>query len=215
MNDIEKRLEQLRELGFAKKNGVYVCEKPIIDGQMRLIIEVFEDAKIKTKIIDCDTDDEYTLHLSESAQGPFVGRVREEYREHLSRAQAVLLQGYRFGNEQSNEIIDYVAKKYGDKPEFPWDDENAIVRRKETGKWYVLIMKLQGTKIGLANEEKIEVMNLHSTPEQIEKMVDGVRFFKGYHMNKRYWFTLVLDKRVSSEEIFSLIDTSYELAKKK
>ncbi len=215
MNDLEKRLEKLKELGFLDKNGAYVCEKPIIDGDMTLFIEVSKDGEIKTKIVDCDTGEEYTLHMSDSACGSFVGRVRDEYKNHLSKVEGVLLKGYRFGSGQSGEIVDYVSKKYGDELEFLWDDDNAIARRKDTGKWYLALLVVQGTKIGLSSEDKIEIIDLHASTEDIEKMVDGVRYFKGYHMNKKHWFTLVLDERVPSEEIFDLIDKSYSLAKKK
>lgn len=215
MSDLEKRLEGLRELGFLDKNGAYVCEKPIIDGEMTLFIEVSKDGEIRTKIVDCDIGEEYTLHLSDSASGSFVGRVRDEYKRHLSSVEAVLLTGYRYGTGQSGEIVDYVSKKYGDELEFLWDDDNAIVRRKDTGKWYLALLVVQGTKIGLASEDKVEIIDLHAKTEDIETMVDGVRYFKGYHMNKKHWVTLVLDGRVPSEEIFDLIDKSYDLAKKK
>ena len=49
--------------------------------------------------------------------------------------------------------------------------------------------------------------------EEIEKLIDNKRYFPAYHMNKKYWCTICLDGTVELEEIYKLIDISYELAK--
>ena len=36
-------------------------------------------------------------------------------------------------------------------------------------------------------------------------------FFRAYHMNKEKWISIVLDGTVPNEEIFALIDLSFEL----
>ncbi|MBQ8295198.1 MAG: MmcQ/YjbR family DNA-binding protein, partial [Clostridia bacterium] len=47
-----------------------------------------------------------------------------------------------------------------------------------------------------------------------EATVDNQRFFMGYHMNKKHWYTLLLDGSIPTEEICRRIDESYLLAKK-
>ena len=49
----------------------------------------------------------------------------------------------------------------------------------------------------------------------INDLVDGEKFFKGYHMNKKHWLTIRLDGSVSATEICNLVDISYELSLKK
>ena len=44
-------------------------------------------------------------------------------------------------------------------------------------------------------------------------MIDKKRYFPGWHMNKKHWYTIILDGSVSTEEICSRIDESYRLAK--
>ncbi|MDR3176713.1 MAG: MmcQ/YjbR family DNA-binding protein [Desulfovibrio sp.] len=51
-------------------------------------------------------------------------------------------------------------------------------------------------------------------PEEIDTLIDGKRYFPGYHMNKKHWFTICLDGSVSTEEIFCRIDESFALARK-
>jgi len=38
-------------------------------------------------------------------------------------------------------------------------------------------------------------------------------FLPAYHMNKTHWLTILLDQGVESEEIFKLLDWSYDLTK--
>ena len=212
----DSTVKELESLGFFKgEDGVYESRSELGDTEMALCIRVNADGEISTSVKDC-FGEEYTLHLSESAVGSFVGKVRVEYEKRISLVRAALLQGYRFGSRQSKEIVDYVYKKYGDELEFLWDDspDSAISRRKETGKWYLIIMSVKASKIGLAGEDKIEVMNLHAEPSEVERLLDGVHFFPAYHMNKKHWLTIPLDERVKSEKIFEMIDNSYRLAKK-
>lgn len=42
--------------------------------------------------------------------------------------------------------------------------------------------------------------------------VDYKKYFPGWHMNKRNWYTIILDGSVSIEEIYCRIDKSYQLA---
>lgn len=50
---------------------------------------------------------------------------------------------------------------------------------------------------------------------QLEETIDNKRYFSGYHMNKKNWYTICLDGSIDNDEIFKRIDISYELAKKK
>lgn len=51
--------------------------------------------------------------------------------------------------------------------------------------------------------------------EKIGKIVDNERYFAGYHMNKKHWITIKLDGSVNINEIYELIDNSYNLSKNK
>ena len=60
----------------------------------------------------------------------------------------------------------------------------------------------------------IEILDLRIKTEDIESTVDNQRFFMGYHMNKKHWYTLLLDGSIPTDEICRRIDESYLLAKK-
>ncbi|MCR0350613.1 MmcQ/YjbR family DNA-binding protein [[Clostridium] innocuum] len=41
--------------------------------------------------------------------------------------------------------------------------------------------------------------------------MDHVCYFPAYHMNKTYWFSVLLDQKLSWEQLQRLIDESYQL----
>lgn len=91
---------------------------------------------------------------------------------------------------------------------------NAIWRRGDTNKWYGILMVLSKRKLGLDSDDRVEVIDLHMEPEEIERVTDGRTYFPGYHMNKRHWCSICLDGSVPIEDIFQRIDESYRLAVK-
>ena len=99
--------------------------------------------------------------------------------------------------------------------EFLWkkSPKNAILRKKSSNKWYAAILTISKRKIGLDSDKIIEVINLHNSEEEIKKLIDCKKYFPAYHMNKKYWCSICLDGTVELEEIYKLIDISYELAK--
>jgi len=207
--------DKLLQFGFVFANGVYVYLCKIVDGQFNLKVWVTLDGKVRTSVIDPDTEEEYTLHLSESAVGKFVGQVRTDYACILQKIADDCFEKKIFQSEYAEKIIRYICEKYQDDFEYLWEKfpNNAIVRRKDNKKWYALLLTVEKSKLGLQGNEKIEIIDLRSKPEEIECLVDGKKYFLGYHMNKKHWITLCLDGSVDLREIFERIDQSYCLAK--
>lgn len=112
-------------------------------------------------------------------------------------------------------VLDYAFKRHGDLPEFLWErfPDTAVLRRKDTGKWYAVVLTIQKNKLGLEGEEVVEVIDLRFDPERIEEKIDRKRFFGGYHMNKKHWITVLTDGSVEAEEICSYLEWSYVAAK--
>ena len=62
-------------------------------------------------------------------------------------------------------------------------------------------------------DEKVNVINVKLPPEIITDLLQKKGYYKAYHMNKKYWLSIVLDKEVELSEIQKLIDISYNLVK--
>lgn len=208
--------EKLISFGFHLKDNVYTYSCPICNGQFELHIFILPDGSVQTKLIDPDTNDEYTLHLDDNATGRFVGKVRGEYGAVLKNIAESCFETNIFQTEDAHAIIRHIENKYHDSFEYLWKKfpENAIVRRKDNQKWYALLLTVKASSIGLKGADKIEILDLRMTPEKIETSIDHKSFFAGYHMNKKYWITIRLDGSVSLPQIYELISDSYRLAGK-
>ena len=68
--------------------------------------------------------------------------------------------------------------------------------------------------IGDSNEI-IDILNLRCDKSVIDSVIDNINIFPGYHMNKKSWISINLCGNISLEDVFNLIDKSYELSKKK
>lgn len=114
------------------------------------------------------------------------------------------------------EIFEYVNQKFGTKPEFLWPKfpSYAVLRNTKNSKWYAVLMKVEKKKLGLEGDENIEILNIKCDPIMIGSLLDGIKYFPGYHMNKANWVSIRLGGNVSREEVFNLIDLSYEMSQK-
>ena len=202
----------LAEFGFEKSGSEYKYRKDILQGQFQLTVTVNGD-EVTASVYDLEADCPYFLYAVEGAEGTFVGEVRSAYDEVLEAVSEKCFSRAEVYREKTTmAVIKYCGKKYGTQPEFLWHDENSVMRRKDNGKWYLAILNVQRNKIGLDGEGKIEITDLRAPKQEIPKLLDGVNYLPAYHMNKKSWFTIPLDGRVSAEVVCALVDMSYELA---
>ena len=207
---------KLLAFGFERNCDAYRYSTPLQDSGFVLTVTVTGD-EISVWVTDPESGEPYTLHLSEEAEGAFVGGVRKEYERVLTEIERNCFESDRFKSSQAKELIAYIRKTYGDTPEFLWEKfpDNAVFRRKDNQKWYGALLTVAKEKLGIPESGKAEIIDLRIPPEQMESTVDGKRFFPGYHMNKKHWYTVTLDGSVCTEELCGRIDQSYRIAGKK
>ncbi|MCH5160102.1 MAG: MmcQ/YjbR family DNA-binding protein [Clostridiales bacterium] len=208
-------LDKLISYGFELSDGKYVYVTDIVDGQLRLTVTV-ENGEISTEVYDVAAEDVYTLHLVEGAVGGFVGRVRAEHEQVLRDIETQCYDYDVFKEDYAKKIILYAKEKYGDEAEYLWQDlpDAAVIRRKDSRKWYVLLMAVLPKRLGLDGKEPIEIVDLRFDADELPNRIDNVSYFAGYHMNKKHWITILLDGSVSLDEILAYVDKSYALAAK-
>ena len=205
---------KLSNFGFSKDGKNYILTTKILDGQFEMLVEISEVGEVATKLTDLGSGELYTLHLVEGAEGSFVGAVRAEYERVLTEISEKCFEKDVFKGDCAHEVVEYVRRKYGDEPEYLWRTfpSNAVWRRKDNKKWYGVLLVLSKRKLGLLSDEVVTVIDLRIDPQIIARVVDGKRYFAGYHMNKKNWFTMCLDGSVPVEEICEWIDKSYKIA---
>ncbi|MDV0441092.1 MmcQ/YjbR family DNA-binding protein [Methanorbis furvi] len=208
--------ERLLSFGFVRQNDGYHYAAPLLDGRFQMSVIISEQGKVYTEVIDTVSEYAYVLHRVAEAEGEFVGRVRDEYESVLAAINNACFERDVFKSSMAKKVISHVRETYGDELEFLWNrfPENAVFRRQDTEKWYAALLRIPKRKLGIDDDELIEIIDLRIISEEIPSLIDNKKYFPGYHMNKKHWFTICLDGSVPAEEIFCRIEESYRLAKK-
>ena len=113
------------------------------------------------------------------------------------------------------EIFKYAKENFGSDPEFLWEKypDYAVLRNMQNSKWYALVASISAEKIGLKSRKNVEILNDKCDPVMIGSLIDGKRYFRAYHMNKEHWITLILNGEIPKQEVFAMINLSFEIVK--
>lgn len=205
--------DRLVEYGFILKEDNYYYEKIINDGVFKIVIEINKQQKI-AKVIDLLNDQEYNLVDVKGVTGNFVGKIKEIYEALINDIIDKCSDVDVFKSRQTIAIINYVKAKYDNDLEFLWkkSPKNAIWRNQNNRKWYGAVLVISKNKLKIESNEMVEILDLRYQKNDIKNIIDNYKIFPGYHMNKDNWITIILDGRVELEEIYQLIDNSYQLS---
>ena len=198
--------EALLSFGFAKTEGAYLYETDILDGSFRLKVCI-QGKDAWTKLIETESGEPYELYRIESAHGDYVGMIRDAVKEVLLRIRSECYPVSWTKRKQPAEILDFIHREFGEKEEYPWkDDDSAVVRRKDNRKWYALFMEIPVSKLGIQEDRLEVVMNIAHDGNDVDHKV----LYPAYHMNKKFWVSMVLDGTVPTGEILDYIRQSRE-----
>lgn len=214
MRDLSERLEnriiikdKLIEYGFGKD---YVYEKILDNPNFKAVI-AYRDDTLTSKVVDLELDEDYVLVDVKTPIGRFAAEMKMEYEEIIQDVIDKCTKPNVFKFPQTKRLMDAVEKRYGCNLEFLWEKfpKDAIYRNKDTNKWFALLVALDKSKIGLEGEGEIEIVVLKHN--DVSSVIDGDVILEGYHMNKKNWITIPLDDRISDEELFKVVEISYNL----
>lgn len=208
--------DNFEKYGFKKAGKVFTIEKSFKNDLFKACITIDSIGKVSGTVFDLENNDEFLPLRVENNQGAFVCDVRAAYEDILKDIRDNCFTREYFILPQSNRIAKLVIKKYGNKPEFLWDKfkGSGVFRNPETNKWYLAILDVDYSKIQAGKKGLIEVADIKLSPEHIEKLMKQEHFYPGYHMNKKYWMTIILDDSVRDERIMELIEESHSYTEK-
>ena len=208
-------VKKILQHGFKRNGEKFFRRDEIING---FTAEIIIDAggNVTTKIFDADGE-LYTLHLVEGASGSFVGSIKDAHEKILHDVAENCFDEQIYSGEQTLKVVELIREKFSDEPEFLWRQapNYSVFRRADNRKWYAVIMVVPREKLQLAGKDELEILNLRVEPEELNRLVDGEKYFRGWHMNKKSWMTLRLDGALSFDEISSRLEQSYRLAARK
>ena len=124
---------------------------------------------------------------------------------------------YPFGkmiemNSYRKKLYTHVKKKYKCEPEYLWRryPDYAIFRHADNRKWFGLVMDVPREKLGLIGTERVDILNVKlEDPFLVDVMIKREGIFKGYHISRGNWISILLDGTVPFEEICNMLDESY------
>ena len=111
-----------------------------------------------------------------------------------------------------DKTIAYIEKKYKTQPEHLWKrfPEYVIFRHDDNEKWFAAVMDVPKNRLGLKGEEIVDILNVKiADPFFADLLVGQKGFFRGYHISRGNWISILLDGPVPFDEICALIDESY------
>ena len=112
-------------------------------------------------------------------------------------------------------VLEYAKKAFGTDPDYPWvrDPKSAVLRHRENSKWYGVILEVLPQRLGLSGSKPMDILNLKCDPLMRGNLVDCQKYFPAYHMNKEKWISALLNGTIPAEEIFGLLQLSFDLTK--
>jgi predicted DNA-binding protein (MmcQ/YjbR family) len=140
---------------------------------------------------------------------------RRSYSMRLITCAVLLFKDYE-GNRKMDSFRDdlyrYIEKKYKADPEYLWRryPGYAAFRHSDNAKWFGLIMDVSAEKLGLSGEKVKDILNVKIADSMLtDILVRQPGFFRGYHISRGNWLSILLDGTVSFEEICRWLDESY------
>ncbi len=210
---LKRRLipSKLRAYGFEHLDGEYRLTCTLDDYILHVTLD--RHGNPDTALLDMETLEEYALYKT-AAEGSYVGYVREMVREKMQEIVDRCSESAVFRQPQTERLLTHAAEVYGNEPEFLWKEtpQNGILRRADSGKWYAALLTVPQSKLGLASQAPVEIVNLHANPEAVAGVLSRPEIYPAWHMNKKSWFTVILDGSISDEELFAHLSESYRLA---
>ena len=212
--DVEKynfSKEQLKDFGFTEEAKKLVYRKEILDSSF-LIEIVYIDSQFLIEVYDLEFDEIYSLFSVDSAIGETVQNIRESVEEILSSILGLADESGKI----SSEVIYYCNNKYGENNVNPFKKHPDILAFvNEKNKWYALLSDVEYNKLNKNTDitTKVKILNVKYPTDNILDIIDNQNIFPAYHMNKKHWISIVLDKNIKLETIKELIDISYSLVK--
>lgn len=201
----------LLEYGFKQENENYVLEKSL--NEELYFTFIITQKSFRIDVYEKNTNEQFLPFYIKNVDGSYLLEIKSNIEDEIKK---VLNYCFKKNNIRE-QLLSYVKQKYNTVPVYPWKDSPTFCTIKTTQKqkWYGLFMNIPYKTLGLKGEKLVEVLNLKNNPETISYLIDYKNFFPAYHMNKKYWYTVLLDKEIDLEKVKTLIDESYQAVEKK
>lgn len=202
--------EKLLAYGFIQNENCLTLKKNL-DKEFYAEI-TYSENELNAEVFETGSNEKYFLLDVKTAHGKFVDNLRFI----VSNMMDEIIDTCFTNNDVKSKYVNFLETELCTKGDFPWeDDTTSAVYRCKNQKWFALVMKIKFKNLGFESEEPVWVVNLKADAEKIPALVDRKSIFPAYHMNKKYWITVVLASVSDFETLKQLTFRSKELVEKK
>ena len=108
--------------------------------------------------------------------------------------------------------MQYIQDRYGTEPEHLWKKYPgyAVFRQPASRKWFALVAGLPRKRLELEGDGLVDVMDVKCGPILVGSLLAQEGYCPAYHMSKGTWIGVILDDTVPDEDIYLLVELSYD-----
>lgn len=130
---------------------------------------------------------------------------------------------------QYERMAELIFKRYGVKPDFPWREfpKYEVFRHPDNRKWFGLIMNIPPKRLyekhpsekgrlpaSILDKKEIYILDLKMPGAEVPELDKREGIFPGYHMDAKYWISVLLEDILQDSFIMKLVEQSYDLTLK-
>ena len=211
LNSAVPQKNKLICFGFEECGEKLILKKQISSGEFYVLLQITEKT-VTAEVFETETREKYVLFDVPSAQGAFVGALRNEVKALIDEVRRKCFDA----SDINQKYLEFLESEFCTCGDTPWADEGdttSTVYRLPNRKWFALVMKIKFKNLGFESDEPVWVVNLKA--ENIDSIVDRKSVFPAYHMNKKYWITVLLTSVTDFDQLCALTRRSYELVRTK
>jgi len=114
-------------------------------------------------------------------------------------------------------LYKHIKDFYNSEPEYLWVKypNYAVFRHGGNRKWFAVVMNVKRNLLGIDGNGEVDVINLKCDAAFIGSLKQKDGILPAYHMNKNCWVSVLLDGSFDKQELFCLIDESFNLTNKR
>ena len=115
-------------------------------------------------------------------------------------------------------VFQYVKRKYAVEPDYPLPTAPTfpVMRHEDNRKWFAIIMDVPRERLGLDGNARVDILNVKlGDPLLVDFLTQQQGYFRGYHISRGNWISILLDGTVPMEEIGQWIDESFRVTASK
>ena len=195
----------LKKYGFTNKNGEWILEYDLPIKNLFVLVKITKSS-FSVRVIDREFNDDFLPFSVKDGNSPVKAMVDDLVSDIVKKC---------FTNLKLD-VIRYCEETYKTKCEKPWDKypEFCTFKTLNSKKWYAIIMNVPARKLGLDQDGVVDIINIKLPTDQIQELIDNQKYFNAYHMNKKNWITILLNKNTDVSALKNLLQISYDLVEK-